>query len=72
MRAIEKEKMRRRSAEGVMKRKGARGSGNTETGGEGEGQREEVRAEEREAGVAENERVIRLIFQHREILPLNH
>lgn len=45
--------------------------------------RKEVRAAqrvhggEREGGggereVAENERVIRLIFQHREILPLNH
>lgn len=43
--------------------------------------RKEVRAvqregesggKEREREVAENERVIRLIFQHREILPLNH
>lgn len=39
--------------------------------------RKEVRAAQRVRGgrereVAENERVIRLIFQHREILPLNH
>lgn len=73
---------RKRGCEGsferVTKRKGARDSGCTEKSGKG-GEREEVRvkrkrekARARRGGVAENERVIRLIFQHREILPLNH
>lgn len=40
--------------------------------GEEWGYRDEVRVERERRGVVENERVIRLIFQHREILPLNH
>lgn len=57
------------STEGDDEEKGSMGQ---RLYGEEWGYRDEVRVERERRGVVENERVIRLIFQHREILPLNH